>query len=66
MLFCVIKVMYLRKYLAKKVNVLKPEEIEILCKGNVVGPEYSLEFVRRTLWKEDSKMVLEYRRQLVA
>uniref|UniRef100_A0AAV1TDC5 RING-type domain-containing protein n=1 Tax=Peronospora matthiolae TaxID=2874970 RepID=A0AAV1TDC5_9STRA len=60
------KVMYLRKYLAKKVNVLKPEEIEILCKGNVVGPEYSLEFVRRTLWKEDSKMILEYRRQLVA
>ncbi|KUG00674.1 Polycomb group RING finger protein 5-A [Phytophthora nicotianae] len=58
--------MYLRKYLAKKLKVAKPEEIEILCKGTVVGPEYSLEFIRRTRWKESSKMVLEYRRQLIA
>ncbi|CAH0515980.1 unnamed protein product [Peronospora belbahrii] len=60
------KVMYLRKYLAKKLNILKPEEIEILCNGTVVGPEYSLEFIRRTRWKDDSKMILEYRRQIVA
>ncbi|UIZ21571.1 hypothetical protein KXD40_000998 [Peronospora effusa] len=58
--------MYLRKYLAKKLNILKPEEIEILCNGAVVGPEYSLEFIRRTRWKADSKMILEYRRQIVA
>ncbi|KAF1775904.1 RAWUL domain [Phytophthora cactorum] len=61
-----LKIMYLRKYLAKKLKVAKPEEIEILCKGTVVGPEYSLEFIRRTRWEENSKMVLEYRRQLVA
>ncbi|ETN22076.1 hypothetical protein PPTG_02124 [Phytophthora nicotianae INRA-310] len=61
-----LKIMYLRKYLAKKLKVAKPEEIEILCKGTVVGPEYSLEFIRRTRWKESSKMVLEYRRQLIA
>ncbi|OWZ19704.1 hypothetical protein PHMEG_0005994 [Phytophthora megakarya] len=61
-----LKIMYLRKYLAKKLKISKPEEIEILCKGTVVGPEYSLEFIRRTRWKETSKMILEYRRQLVA
>ncbi|TDH65331.1 hypothetical protein CCR75_008155 [Bremia lactucae] len=62
-----LKIMYLRKYLAKKLKLAKPEEIEILCKGTVVGPEYSLEFIRRTRWKEeDSKMMLEYRRQLIA
>ncbi|CAI5724405.1 unnamed protein product [Peronospora effusa] len=60
------KIMYLRKYLAKKLNILKPEEIEILCNGAVVGPEYSLEFIRRTRWKADSKMILEYRRQIIA
>ncbi|KAL3672208.1 hypothetical protein V7S43_002870 [Phytophthora oleae] len=62
-----LKIMYVRKYLAKKVKVSKAEEIEILCNGTVVGPEYSLEFIRRTRWKNtDSKMILEYRRQLVA
>uniref|UniRef100_H3GQ37 RAWUL domain-containing protein n=1 Tax=Phytophthora ramorum TaxID=164328 RepID=H3GQ37_PHYRM len=61
-----LKIMHLRKYLAKKLKVKKPEEIEILCKGTAVGPEYSLEFIRRTRWNDKSKMVLEYRRQLVA
>ncbi|POM65127.1 Hypothetical protein PHPALM_19211, partial [Phytophthora palmivora] len=61
-----LKIMYLRKYLAKMLKISKPEEIEILCKGTVVGPEYSLEFIRRTRWKENSKMILEYRRHLVA
>ncbi|KAE8907523.1 hypothetical protein PF005_g3230 [Phytophthora fragariae] len=60
------KIIHLRKYLAKKLKGVNPEEIEILCKGVVVGPEYSLEFIRRTRWKEDSKMILEYRRQIVA
>ncbi|KAL7692392.1 putative E3 ubiquitin-protein ligase/polycomb group RING finger protein [Plasmopara halstedii] len=62
-----LKIMYLRKYLAKKLKVAKPEEIEILCKGTVVGPEYSLEFIRRTRWKEEkTNMILEYRRHLFA
>ncbi|KAL4160540.1 hypothetical protein PRNP1_001108 [Phytophthora ramorum] len=61
-----LKIMHLRKYLAKKLKVKTPEEIEILCKGTAVGPEYSLEFIRRTRWNDTSKMVLEYRRQLVA
>ncbi|KAJ8577290.1 hypothetical protein ON010_g1918 [Phytophthora cinnamomi] len=54
------------KYIAKKLKGVKPEEIEILCKGVAVGPEYSLEFIRRTRWKEDCKLILEYRRQVVA
>ncbi|KAG7379341.1 Polycomb group RING finger protein 5 [Phytophthora boehmeriae] len=61
-----LKIMHLRKYVAKKLKIAKPEEIEVLCKGIIVGPEYSLEFIRRTRWKEDSKMILEYRRQIIA
>jgi hypothetical protein len=60
------QIMNLRKFLAQRLKVVRPEEIEILCKGVTVGPEYSLEFIRRTRWEEDTKMVLEYRRQLVA
>ncbi|KAK1932046.1 Polycomb group RING finger protein 3 [Phytophthora citrophthora] len=62
-----LKIMHIRKYLAKKMNVSKPEEIEILCNGAVVGPDHSLEFIRRTRWKDpDTKMILEYRRHLIA
>lgn len=58
--------MHLRKYIAKKLRTVRPEEVEVLCRGTPVGPEYSLEFIRRTIWKNESaKMVLEFRRQLV-
>ncbi|RLN79592.1 hypothetical protein BBJ28_00004312 [Nothophytophthora sp. Chile5] len=60
------KIMHLRKYVAKKMKLVKPEEVEILCKGSPVGPELSLEFIRLTRWKEDAKMILEYRRKIVA
>ncbi|RLN60325.1 hypothetical protein BBJ28_00022756 [Nothophytophthora sp. Chile5] len=59
-------IMHLRKYVAKKMKLVKPEEVEILCKGSPVGPELSLEFIRLTRWKEDAKMILEYRRKIVA
>ncbi|TYZ63497.1 hypothetical protein PybrP1_006665 [[Pythium] brassicae (nom. inval.)] len=61
-----LKIMHLRKYIAKKLRSVRPEEVEVLCRGTPVGPEYSLEFIRRTIWKSaSSKMVLEFRRQLV-
>lgn len=65
--FCnVLQIMHLRKYIAKKSSSnVKPEEVEVLCKGMSVGPEYSLEFIRRTIWMDDSaKMILEFRRQV--
>lgn len=58
--------MHLRKYIAKKLkNTVRPDEIEVLCKGAPVGPEYSLEFIRRTIWMDpNAKLILEFRRQL--
>lgn len=59
------QIMHLRKYIAKQLDGVRPEEVEVLCKGAPVGPEYSLEFIRRTIWMDDhAKLVLEYRRQL--
>ncbi|ETI50517.1 hypothetical protein F442_05991 [Phytophthora nicotianae P10297] len=58
-----LQIRYLRKYLTKKLKVAKPDEITILCQGKVVGSEYTLEFIQRTLWKGSFKMILEYRRQ---
>lgn len=57
--------MHLRKYIAKKLKDVRPDEIEVLCKGVPVGPEYSLEFIRRTIWMDEgAKLILEFRRQL--
>uniref|UniRef100_K3X9Q1 RING-type domain-containing protein n=1 Tax=Globisporangium ultimum (strain ATCC 200006 / CBS 805.95 / DAOM BR144) TaxID=431595 RepID=K3X9Q1_GLOUD len=63
--FILIQILHLRKYIAKKLGSgIKPEEVEMLCKGVPVGPEYSLEFIRRTIWMDESaKLILEFRRQ---
>ncbi|KAF1332559.1 hypothetical protein FI667_g3549, partial [Globisporangium splendens] len=60
-----LEILHLRKYIAKKSGSnVKPEEVEVLCKGVPVGPEYSLEFIRRTIWMDESaKLILEFRRQ---
>ncbi|GLD97715.1 hypothetical protein PINS_up006405 [Pythium insidiosum] len=55
----------LRKYIAFKFGMEDPEEVEILCRDCPVGPEHSLEFVHRTIWRDNStKMILEYRRKV--
>ncbi|DBA00454.1 TPA: hypothetical protein N0F65_002697 [Lagenidium giganteum] len=61
-----LKIMYLKKYIAMKLRLDTPDEVAILCKGTSVGAEYSLEFVRRTVWQDEGqKMRLEFHRQLV-
>lgn len=55
--------MYIRKYIVKKLKLDAADAVEILCRGEPVGAEHSLEFVRRTLWQDKAKMVLEYRRR---
>lgn len=63
---CSLQIMHLRKYIAQKLRTVGPEEVELLCRGAPVGPEYSLEFIRRMFWNDASTtMVLEFRRQLV-
>ncbi|KAJ0407805.1 hypothetical protein ATCC90586_006281 [Pythium insidiosum] len=55
----------LRKYIALKFEMDDPEDVEILCRDCPVGPEHSLEFVHRTIWRDTSaKMILEYRRKV--
>ena len=33
-----------------------------MCKGQVLGPELSLEFIHQTRWRGDDQMVLHFRR----
>ena len=42
-----LKVMHLKKYLCKKLSLKQPKEVEILCKGDTLGPELSLHFILR-------------------
>jgi hypothetical protein len=58
-----LRVMYVRKFVAKRLGMARPDELEILCRGVPVSPEHTLQFVQRTLWKDsDRQMVLEFRR----
>ena len=55
----------LRKYLMEKLKLNLEEnrnEIAILCSGELLGPDHSLAFVKRTRWHEETKhMVLTYK-----
>lgn len=53
--------MYIRKFVAMKLSLRSADEVVILCRGAPVGGEHTLEFVRRTCWKDDAKMQLEFR-----
>jgi hypothetical protein len=49
-----LKIVQLRKYLIKKLNMassdLEPSAVEILCHGDPLGDELSLTFIHRTRW----------------
>nr|CCA27133.1 conserved hypothetical protein [Albugo laibachii Nc14] len=58
------KILYLKKFVAKLLQLPNFNQIQILCEGLPVGAEYSLDFIVRTRWKDRSKkLILEYRRQ---
>lgn len=38
-------ILHLKKFLAKKLNLHRPEDVDILCQGEVMGKEYTLECV---------------------
>lgn len=59
-----LKVLHLKKYIAKKLMVVEPEHIEILCKGEILGPELSLLFIERTRWHDAANdLCLTYRKR---
>ena len=57
-----LKVIHLKKYLCKKLALGGVDEVEILCKGETLGPELSLLFISRSRWVDRKHdLVLNYR-----
>lgn len=52
---------HLKKFLAKKLGLQQPDDVDILCRGEVLGRECSLEFIQRTRWRKNEQLVLKYR-----
>ena len=59
----------LRKFVVKKLEAagagaLAPDQIEILCAGEVLGGEHNLRFIRKTRWFDATQdMQLGYRQK---
>lgn len=59
-----LKMAHLKKYLCRKLGISNTDEIEILCNGEVLGQELSLNFISRTRWCNSSAdLTLHYRRR---
>ena len=59
-----LRVIHLKKYLAKKLEMEKTSDIEISCNGETLGPELSLEFIQKTRWHDEERdLVLNYRKR---
>eukprot|EP00051_Salpingoeca_urceolata_P014284 m.181542 g.181542 ORF g.181542 m.181542 type:complete len:315 (-) comp18040_c0_seq3:117-1061(-) len=54
-------ILHLKKFLAKKLSLPRPEDVDILCRGEMCGKELSLEFISKTRWRNDEQLVLTYR-----
>eukprot|EP00039_Didymoeca_costata_P012555 m.181109 g.181109 ORF g.181109 m.181109 type:complete len:364 (-) comp15513_c0_seq2:951-2042(-) len=52
---------HLKKFLAKKLDLEQPEDVDILCCGKIMGKEYSLEYISKFHWKNEDQLVLKYR-----
>eukprot|EP00045_Choanoeca_perplexa_P005445 m.46169 g.46169 ORF g.46169 m.46169 type:complete len:288 (-) comp13122_c0_seq4:808-1671(-) len=58
---------HLKKLLALKLNNIDPDDVDILCQGEVLGRELNLEYVAKTRWRGvDTHLVLQYRPRVVA
>lgn len=52
-----------KKFLKVKLNLSTADQIEIMCNGEIMGKDHTLEFVYMTRWriKEGSLLTLQYR-----
>ena len=71
-----LRVEHLRKHLSRRLKLCNPWEVrppracdgscacqvDILCKGQPLGGELSLDFIFKTRWRGSKQMVLHYRR----
>ena len=53
--------LHLKKFLAHKLALPRPEAVDVLCRGEVLGREYTLLFVAKTRWHTDGPLALSYR-----
>eukprot|EP01147_Barroeca_monosierra_P003452 gene3452-6088_t len=54
-------ILHLKKFLARKLHLPKADDVDVLCRGEVLGKEYTLEYVMRTRWRKPSQLMLAYR-----
>ncbi|XP_031563025.1 polycomb group RING finger protein 5-B-like [Actinia tenebrosa] len=54
---------HVKKYLKLKLNLKAAEQVEVLCNGEIMGKDHTLEFIYMTRWRvrEGSLMSLQYR-----
>lgn len=58
-----LKVMQLSRYLAEKLGI-DVSALELVCSGEVLAAEHSLQFIKRTLWfGERSELIIHYRKK---
>lgn len=58
-------ILHLKKFLMKKLKLQRPDDVDILCNDEVMGKEYTLEFIKRSRWrKEDDQLKLMYRQKV--
>eukprot|EP00730_Choanoeca_flexa_P015752 TRINITY_DN7303_c0_g1_i1.p1 TRINITY_DN7303_c0_g1~~TRINITY_DN7303_c0_g1_i1.p1 ORF type:complete len:263 (+),score=55.81 TRINITY_DN7303_c0_g1_i1:111-899(+) len=61
-----VTIQHLKKLLALKLKNVKAVDVDVLCHGEVLGQEFTLEFVVKTRWrKTDTHLILHYRPKLV-
>ena len=58
--------MHLKKYLGKKLGCTSKEEVELCCNGDPLGPELSLNFIKKTRWHDNTDLVLHYSKKDIA
>jgi len=54
----------LKKFLAARLGLSGPDELDVLCKGEVLGKEYTLEYILRTRWRKGRQLELSYRSKI--
>ena len=58
-------ILHLKKFLKKKLELASPDDVDILCQGQIMGREYTLEYIRKTSWRAEAEQLkLVYRQKV--
>ncbi|XP_027043193.1 polycomb group RING finger protein 5-A-like [Pocillopora damicornis] len=57
---------HVKKFLKMKLDLKTADQVEVMCNGEIMGKDHTLEFVYMTRWrvKEGSVLILQYRPRL--